>query len=124
MTIEEIKEAINSSWVHQIRAGKKHRFVDISIIETEGRLFVRQYKFKKNSWYYAFLKEPNGAIKIKDQIIPVKAQVPEDLDCLNKKINKAYLKKMKIVYWLMRLTYNRKMHEASTLELIPAQENF
>ena len=53
MDIKEIAKLINSKWVHQIRAGRTHRFVDISIIETEGRFFVRQYKFGKRSWYHA-----------------------------------------------------------------------
>lgn len=50
MTITEIAKLINSKWVHQIRAGTKHRFIDITIVETEGRFFVRQYKFGQKSW--------------------------------------------------------------------------
>lgn len=119
MDIKELSKLINSKWVHQIRVGKKHRFVDISIVETGGRFFVRQYKFGKRSWYDAFLKNPDGAIKIKDTIIPIDGAVPEDFYEVNPKVNKAYLKKMSIIYWLMRSTYDRKKHEASNLELIP-----
>lgn len=119
MDSKEVSKLINSKWVHQIRAGKKHRFVDITIVETDGRFFVRQYKFGKQSWHDAFLKNPDGEIKIKDIIIPIDGVVPEDLDGVNPKVNKAYFKKMNIIYWLMRLTYDRKKHEASTLELIP-----
>jgi len=119
MNIKELSKLINSKWVHQIRAGKHHRFVDISIVEADGRFFVRQYKFGKCSWYDAFLKNPDGAIKIKDTIIPIDGIVPEDLDEINPKVNNAYFKKMNIIYWLMRLTYDRKKHESSTLELIP-----
>lgn len=119
MNIQELSKLINSSWVHQIRAGEKHRFVDITIVETEGRFFVRQYKFGKKSWYDAFLKDSAGAIKINGVIVPIDGVVPENLDEVNKKVNKAYFRKMNIAYPLMRLTYNRKKHEASTLELIP-----
>ena len=119
MTIQEIAKLVNSKWVHQIRAGEKHRFVDITIVETEGRFFVRQYKFGEKSWYHAFLKNPDDAIKINDTVIPIKGVVPADLDEINPKVNKAYFRKMNILYPLMRLTYDRKKHETSTLELIP-----
>lgn len=119
MNIQELSKLINSKWVHQIRAGVKHRFVDITIVEAEGRFFVRQYKFGKRGWYDAFLENPGGAVKINDTIIPIEGVVPKDLDEINPIVNKAYFKKMNIIYPLMRLTYNRKKHEASTLELIP-----
>ncbi len=119
MNIQEIIKLVNAKWTHQIRAGEKHRFVDISIVETESRFFVRQYKFGKHSWYDAFLENPAGAMKLGDVIVPIDGVVPSDLDQINPKVNKAYFKKMNILYPLMRLTYDRKKHEASTLELIP-----
>lgn len=122
MTKEEISKLVNSKYVHQIRAGEKHRFVDITIVEAEGRFFVRQYKFKKKSWYHAFLKDSNGAIKIGETVIPIDGVVPKDLDEINPKLNRAYHKKFfYIFYFLMRLTYDRQKHEASTLELIPKE---
>ncbi|MCL3781276.1 DUF2255 family protein [Prolixibacteraceae bacterium JC049] len=119
MNNQELIKLVNSKWVHQIRAGEKHRFVDITIVETEGRFFVRQYKFGKKSWYDAFLKDSNGAIKINNTVVSVDGIVPENLKETNRKVNKAYFRKMNVFYWLMRLTYDRKKHEASTLELIP-----
>lgn len=118
MTKKDIINQVNNKWVHQIRCGN-HRFIDISIVEAEGRFFVRQYKFGKRSWYHAFLDNPVGDMKLGDLIVPINGVVPHDLDDINPKVNKAFFKKMHIVYWLMRLTYNRKKHEASTLELIP-----
>ena len=119
MTIQELSKLINKKWMHQIRAGETHRFGDITIVATEGRFFVRQYKFGKKSWYDAFLENSSGAIKVNETIIPIDGVVPNDLDEVNPKVNKAYFKMMNIFYWLMQLTYNRKKHEASTLELIP-----
>ncbi|OEK04624.1 hypothetical protein [Roseivirga misakiensis] len=118
MTIQEIAKEVNKRWVHQIRCGD-HRFIDITIVETEGRFFVRQYKFGKRSWYHAFLDSSDGAMKAGEMVVPINGVVPKDLDEINRKVNKAYFKKLNIIYPLMRLTYNRKKHEASTLELIP-----
>ncbi len=122
MTTQEISKLLKGKWVGQIRCGD-HRFIDITIVDTGGRFFVRQYKFGKRSWYHAFLDNPDGAMKIGDTIIPIDGVVPKDLDEVNRLVNKAYFKKMNIVYWLMRLTYDRKKHEASTLELVPKQLN-
>lgn len=117
MTHQEMIEHVNKAWVSQIRCGD-HRFIDITIVQTEGRFFVRQYKFGGRSWYHAFLDHPEGAMKLGDNEIPILGVVPKDLKEINPKVNKAYFKKMNILYPLMRLTYNRKKHEASTLELI------
>ncbi len=56
-------------------------------------------------------------MKLGDTVVPIVGKVPEDLESINPKVNKAYFKKMNILYPLMRLTYDRKKHEASTLEL-------
>lgn len=123
-TLNQLIELVDGNKVHHIRCGD-HRFIDITIVQTEGRFFVRQYKFGKRSWYHAFLDnpskngKPNGAMKAGDIEVPVIGKVPDDLDNINPKINKAYFKLLSVVYPLMRLTYNRKKHEASTLELIP-----
>ncbi len=119
MTIQELSKLINSSKVHQIRAGEKHRFVDISIVETDGRFFVRQYKFAKRSWYDAFLENPEGAIKCGDQIIPIQGVAPNDLSQITPRVTKAFWKKYHFIYAIMKLGFDTKKHEASTLELIP-----
>lgn len=119
MNIEKIAKLIKSRWVHQIRCGETHRFVGITIVEAGGRFFVRQYKFGRESWYHAFLDNPDGAIKVKNVIIPIRGVVPKDLEEINPRVNRAYFRKMNVLYCLMRLTYDRKKHEASTLELIP-----
>lgn len=113
------EKRVRAKKVHQIRAGKSHRFIDITIVETEGRYFVRQYKFGEKSWYDAFLRDSDGEMKIGDTVIPIDGVVPVDLDEINPKVNWAYHKLLPVIYFLMRLTYNRKKHEASTLELIP-----
>ena len=59
-------------------------------------------------------------MKIGDTVIPIDGKVPDDLDEVNPKINWAFHKKLPFIYFLMRLTFNTKKHEASTLELIVA----
>ncbi|MBO9489089.1 DUF2255 family protein [Endozoicomonas sp. G2_1] len=118
-TIEQVSALINAYQVHQIRAGKNHRFVDISIVEVDGRFFVRQYKFGENSWYHAFIKTPLGQIKCGDTTIDIKGQVPSDLSTINAMVTKSFWKKYSIIYGIMKLGFNTKKHEASTLELIP-----
>ena len=117
--LEKVSKLVNASYVHKIRCGDKHRFIDITIIEAEGRFFVRQYKFGKKSWYHAFLQNPKGEIKFGDEVFKIAAKIPTDLNEINPKINMAYHKKLPVIYFLMRLTYDRKKHESSTLELLP-----
>lgn len=117
--IKELSQLVKENNVLQIRSGDKHRFIDITIVEADGRFFVRQYKFGKRSWYHAFLDEPQGAVKHGDTIIPIEGKVPSDLDQINPIVTKAFLKKLGLIYRTMRLGFNKKEHEASTLELIP-----
>ena len=119
MNIKEVSKLINSKYVHQIRAGDKHDFIDITIIEAEGRFFVRQYKFGTKSWRDAFLKDSKGEMRVGNRIIRIDGIVPKDLDEINSKVNWAYHKKLPIIYFLMRLTYSVSKHEASTIELVP-----
>ena len=117
--LTDISKLVNAHRVHQIRSGTTHRFVDISIVEAQGRFFVRQYKFGKNSWYSAFLNEPNGEMKCGDTVIAIKGIKPSDLESINKSVTGAFWKKYHLIYGLMKLGFNTKKHEASTLELIP-----
>lgn len=118
MTIHELEQQVMASKVHQIRCGN-HRFIDITIVATEGRFFVRQYKFGKKSWRDAFLVHPDGAMKISDDIIDIQGIVPADLEQINPQVNKAYRTLLWLMYPAMRLTFDTDKHEASTMELIP-----
>ena len=93
--------------------------MDISIVETGGRFFVRQYKFGEGSWRDTFLEDPGGATKLGDAVVPIRAVVPDDLDQINPSVTKAFWKKYKLIYGAMRLGFDTKKHGASTLELIP-----
>ncbi|MEM7297046.1 MAG: hypothetical protein AAF391_02140, partial [Bacteroidota bacterium] len=69
MTLQEILELVDSHQYHQIRAGEEHRFIDISIVVAERRMFCRQYSFSNRSWYHTFQDAPNGAIKCGQTVI-------------------------------------------------------
>lgn len=118
MTIQALEKLVKGQKVHQIRCGD-HRFIDITIVTTEGRFFVLQYKFGKRSWYHAFIESPARQMKIGDTIVDIDGVVAEDLEYITPKVNKAYRKLLGLIYPAMRLTHDTKKHEDSTLELIP-----
>lgn len=115
MNKEQVLKLVKETEYQKIRAGETHRFIDTSIVVAEDRLFVRQYSFRKRSWYTAFLDDPNGAIKCGDTVIKVQGVVPTDLDEINPKINEAYLEKYGHAAQMM----TGARHMASTMELIP-----
>ncbi|WP_135445242.1 hypothetical protein [Vibrio tasmaniensis] len=123
-TLTQLIQAVDGQKVHQIRCGD-HRFIDITIVQAQGRFFIRQYKFGKRSWYDAFInnpsidEQPNGAMKIGDLEVQVNGKVPKDLQAMIPSVNQAYRKLLGLIYPLMRLTFDRQKHEATTLELIP-----
>ena len=119
MNIKDLVKEIRKRKIHQIRAGKEHSFIDITIITIGDRLFARPYKFGEKGWYDAFLRNSSGEIKIGDMIIPIDGIIPEDLESIIPQVNWATHKFLPIIYFLMRLTFNTKKHEERTLELIP-----
>ncbi|AYV22748.1 MULTISPECIES: hypothetical protein [Vibrio] len=126
--LSQLIQAVDRKKVHQIRCGD-HRFIDITIVQTEGRFFVRQYKFNERSWYDAFINnpsldgEPNGAMRVGDLEVLVNGKVPNDLSMVTSRVNSAYRKLLGLLYPIMRLTFDTKKHEAATLELIPVFES-
>lgn len=119
MTLEQLSKLVASLRVHQIRAGHTHRFIDISIVEVDGRFFVRQYQFGSRSWRDAFLADPSGDMKCGETVVQVLGVVPDDLDAINPRVTKAFHRKYPVIYPAMRLGFSTKQHEASTIELIP-----
>ena len=115
MTLQEILDLVDNYQYQQIRAGETHHFTDISIVIAEGRMFCRRYSFSKRSWYHAFQEDPNGAIRCGQTIIKVHGMIPNDLNKINPKVNKAYLKK----YGNRASMMLGEKYMDSTLELVP-----
>ncbi|QFT13147.1 hypothetical protein [Vibrio sp. THAF190c] len=126
--LSQLIQAVDGQKVHQIKCGD-HRFIDITIVQTEGRFFIRQYKFSKRSWYEAFTRnvaiegKSNGVMKVGALEVSINGKIPDDLDAINPKVNQAYRKLLGLIYPLMRLTFDRKKHEETTLELVPVFDN-
>lgn len=122
MDKEKLIDIINNTATSQIKAGETHRFNDIWLVVAENRIFCRQYSFKEKSWRTEFLKNPNGYFKCGETIVKIKANIPEDLQEINEKVNRAYIEK-----YVERLNYYPKIaqevteekYQKSTIELIP-----
>jgi hypothetical protein len=102
-----------------IRAGSTHRFISIWAVVVQGRVFVRSWSLKPRSWYRTFLEEPQGAIRVGDQEIPVRA-VHTRSEMLKDRIDKAYLEKYNSpgsIQYARDL--GRKKSRDATIELLP-----
>ena len=57
-----------------IRAGTApHRIIGIWAVVVEGRVFVRSWSLKAQSWYRTFLEEPVGIIQVGKRKIRIRA---------------------------------------------------
>jgi hypothetical protein len=77
----------------RIRAGTgPHRFIDIWLVVVNDRVFVRSWSVTPRGWYWAFLEEPRGAIRIADHEIAVRAVRMRDKR-VRDAVDRAYLDK-------------------------------
>ena len=118
MDRKELAKRIMSSPVHQVRSGFTHRFIDITMVAVGERIFIRPYMFGINGWYDAFLKSPEGEMKIGENVILIEGRVPSDLEEINPLITQAYHDLLPGVYEEMRKSYDVEKHAAMTMELI------
>jgi hypothetical protein len=58
-----------------VRAGARsdHRFIAIWPVVIEGRVFGRSWTLKPDGWYHAFLEDPDGALKVGERVVRVRA---------------------------------------------------
>jgi len=117
---DDIVEAIRDGKILGLRAGTQpHRFIGIWAVVVEGRVFVRSWSLKPRSWYRTFLEEPQGAIKIGDREIAVRA-VRTRSERLKEAIDRAYLEKYNTKG---SIQYARDLgsekSRATTTELVP-----
>lgn len=76
-----------------IKAGaSRSTFLDIWMVEVNGRVFARSWGKSSRSWFTAFIDEGTGQIRFTDQVIDVRGQLVTDFD-LNCQIDSAYLTK-------------------------------
>lgn len=115
----KIIELISNDMLPSIRSGDTHPFTEVWMVTVKDRIFVRSGKMvPSDSWFDAFIKIPNGAIKTTGQIIDITAKIPQDLKDISKEVNHAY----KVKYGkehpvLVRLMYRAKLVK-NTMEFI------
>jgi hypothetical protein len=116
----DVLEAIRDGKIIGIRAGiEPHRFIGIWAVVVEGRVFVRSWSLKPRSWYRTFLLEPQGAINVLDQEIPVRA-VHTRSERLKQAVSRAYLEKYNTPGSIKYAKdMGRAKSRATTTELVP-----
>jgi hypothetical protein len=68
-----------------------HDFLDIWMVEVDGRVFARTWAKSRRSWYTAFLDTGVGEIKYGDTVIAVTGRLLDADPELTRRINDAYL---------------------------------
>jgi Uncharacterized protein conserved in bacteria (DUF2255). len=87
-------EHLRTNSLTGIKAGKdRTSFLDIWMVNVDGRIFARSWGKSERSWFTTLLEEPTtGQIKYGDRIIDVSG-VPCKDPALNKLIDNAYLER-------------------------------
>lgn len=117
---DEVLAAIGKSHVIGLRAGAgPHRFIAVWAVVVAGRVFVRSWSHKPNSWHKVLLKEPHGVIQVAGADIAVRA-VHTRSERLKDAVSRAYLEKYKTpgsIKYARDL--GRAKSRATTTELAP-----
>ena len=83
---DRILAAIRDSKIVGIRVGTQpHRSIGIWAVVAEGRVFVRSWSLKPQGWYRTFLEEPQGAVRVADREIAVRARRAHEEPALEKR---------------------------------------
>ena len=72
---------------------ERETFLQIWMVEVDGRVFVRSWNKSARSWFTEFIKTGVGQIQYGDSIINVKGKKVDAADAVQQQINKAYLEK-------------------------------
>lgn len=87
-----VLKLIEETKILQVRPQSYSKYVGISVVVVNERIFARAGRIGKSSWYSAFLKEKYGEIKINNVVFSVIALIPYDKKIIFE-INNAYRKK-------------------------------
>lgn len=90
----EFLESVNTHSLTGVRAGGPERdFLEIWVVQVEGRLFARSWGLARRSWYTACLEGVEGELQSGGRCIAVRGIVPEDLDRMTAAISAEYLRR-------------------------------
>ena len=67
--------AIDKDKILGVRAGSgdDHRFIGVWVVVVDGRVFIRSWGLKKQSWYNTFREDPAGTIQAAGRELRVRA---------------------------------------------------
>jgi hypothetical protein len=69
-----IVSAIAKEKILGVRAGSgDHRFIGVWMVVVDGRVFIRSWGLKKQSWYTTFCEDPVGVIQAAGRELRVRA---------------------------------------------------
>ena len=91
---ESLYRYLSNNTLIGIKGGTERRtFLDIWMVEVNGRVFARSWNKSPNSWFTEFIESRKGQLKYGDVIIEVEGQKLDANDQTNKLIDSAYLEK-------------------------------
>jgi hypothetical protein len=116
----DVVDTLRGEKILGLRAGTgNHRFIGVWVVVVEGRIFIRSWSLKPQSWYRTFLEEPRGTINVAGREIPVRA-VQTRSERLKDAVSRAYLEKYRTpgsIKYAKDL--GRSKSRATTTELVP-----
>jgi len=115
-----VVNAIRDAKILGIRAGTKpHRVIGIWAVVVEGRVFVRSYSLKAQSWYRTFLEEARGIIEVNGKQIKVRPIFTRS-ERLKKLVDRAYAEKFPTPGSRVFVEgFREKKRRDTTTELVP-----
>lgn len=91
---KDLYQYLRANTLTGIRGGPdREKFLDIWMVEVDGRIFARSWGKSARSWFTAIRDTGSGQIKYGDQVIEITGQVVPADSPLTEKINQAYLEK-------------------------------
>lgn len=112
---------INSQSRSKIKGGRhRETFLEIWIVEVNGRLFARSWNKSARSWFTAILDENYGEIAFEDEVIKINGtKVPEQSN-VHDEIDLAYRTKYTTPYNLPYVEgITKEEYRNYTMEIIP-----
>ena len=91
---EDFYEYLGNNTLTGIKGGfERPGFLDIWMVEVDGRVFARSWGKSARSWFSAFLATGAGEIRYGDRVIGVKGRQLTKDPHMNARIDRAYLEK-------------------------------
>ena len=91
---ESLYRYLSNNTLIGIKGGtERSSFLDIWMVEVNGRVFARSWNKSPNSWFTEFIKSQKGQLKYGDVILEVEGQKLDANDPTNILIDSAYLEK-------------------------------